>query len=59
MPLFDMVSTSKRPRRLIAVSGRVDRAFATEAVDSGSIYNESNQKPLKLVFTSSVLDVQQ
>ena len=39
------------------ISGRVDRASASETVDSGSILGRV--KPKKLLFTASLLDVQQ
>ena len=38
--------------------GRVDRASASEAVDSGSIPSRVKPMTLKLVFTASLLDVQ-
>ena len=41
-----------------STGGRVDRASATEAVDSGSIPGRITQTK-KLVFTASLLDVQQ
>ena len=47
-------------KRLISISDRVDRAPATEAVDSGWISNRSKTKPntlLNLIFTCSLLDV--
>ena len=37
----------------------MDRASATEAVDSGSILDRVNQSLQELVFTTSLLDVQQ
>ena len=43
----------------IPISGRVDRASATDSVDSGSIPGRVKPKTLKLVFTASLLDVQQ
>ena len=44
----------KRP-----MSGQVHRASATETIDSGSIPGRVKPKTIKLVFTSSLLDVQQ
>ena len=42
------------------ISGRVDRASVIEAVDSGSILDWVKPKTIKkLVFTASMLDVQQ
>ena len=41
------------------ISGREDRASATEAIDSGSISGWVKPKTKKLVFTASLLDVQQ
>ena len=41
------------------ISGRVDKASATEAVDTGSIPGRVKPKTIKLVFTAFLLDVQQ
>ena len=41
------------------ISGPVDRASTTDSVDSGSIPGRVKPKTLKLVFTASLLDVQQ
>ena len=43
----------------LPISGRVDRASATETVDLGSIPGRVKPKTIKLVFTASLLDVQQ
>ena len=43
------------PRTLI--SGRVDRSFATEMIDSGSTRIGSNQKPKSLVFMNFLLEI--
>ena len=40
-------------------SGRVDRACATETVDRVSIPSLIKPKPIKLVFTASLLDIRQ
>ena len=42
-----------------SISGRVDKASATETVDSGSIPRRVKPKTIKLAFTASLLDVQQ
>ena len=44
---------------LMPISGRVDRAPATETVGSGAIPDRVKPKAIKLVFTASLLDVQQ
>ena len=41
------------------ISSRVNRASATETVDTGSIPGRVKPKTIKLVFTTSLLDVQQ
>ena len=41
------------------ISGRVDRASAIETMDSDSILGRVKPKTKKLVFTASLLDVQQ
>ena len=41
------------------ISGRVDRAFATEAVEWGSIPDRVKPKTIKIGFTAFLLDVQQ
>ena len=41
------------------IIGRVDRAFATETVESGSVPDRVKPKPLKLVFTAFLLHVHQ
>ena len=41
------------------ISGRVDRASATEAVDMGLIPGWVKPKTLKSVFTAFLLDIQQ
>ena len=41
------------------ISGRADRASATASVDSGSIPGWVKLKTKKLIFTTSLLDVQQ
>ena len=43
----------------LPISGRVDRASATEAVDSDSIPGRVKPKTIKLEFTAFLLDVQQ
>ena len=45
--------------KLELIGGRVDRASATEAVDSGSVLKRVKPKRKKLIFTASLLDVQQ
>ena len=45
--------------RHATISGRMDRASATEAVDSGSIPGRVKPTTVKLVLTASLLDVQQ
>ena len=50
---------SPKHNNLYPISGRVDRASATEAVDTGSIPGRVKPKTIKLVFTASLLDVQQ
>ena len=42
-----------------SINVQVDNASATEMVDSGSIPGRVNQRLYKLVFTASLLDVQQ
>ena len=46
-----MIRSSTSP-----ISSRVDRAFATETVDTGSILGRSNQRPIKVIFIASLLD---
>ena len=46
-------------KKLTPISGRVDRASATETVDSGSIPGRVKPRTVKFVFTASLLDVQQ
>ena len=43
----------------LPISGRVDKASATEAVDSDSIPGRVKPKTIKLEFTAFLLDVQQ
>ena len=40
------------------ISGLVDRAFAPETVDSGSILGRVKPKTIKIVFTAFLFDVQ-
>ena len=42
---------------IMHISGRVERASATEMVDSGSISGLVKSKTIKFVFTASLLDV--
>ena len=44
---------------MLTYSDRVDRASATEAVDSGSIPGRVKPKTIKIVFIASLFDVQQ
>ena len=41
------------------ISNRVNRASATKTIDTGSIPGRVKPKTIKLVFTASLLDVQQ
>ena len=43
----------------VPISGRVDRASATETVDSGSIPSRIKPKTMKIGIHSFLLDVQQ
>ena len=45
-------------RDILTISGGVNRASATETVDSGSITSRVKAKLQKLVFTASLRDVQ-
>ena len=40
------------------ISGRMDKASASETIDKGSIPNQFKPKLQKLIFTASLLDVQ-
>ena len=46
-------------RSCLPISGRVDKAYATETVDSGSIPGWVKPKTIAMVFSASLLDVQQ
>ena len=53
---MELLKTSKLTK---LISGRVDRASASEKVDPGSISGRVKPKTIKFVFTASLLDAQQ